>query len=149
MAAKGGGEEPVEIRVGKPRLLNAYDFVVGKAVAEAAMEELARLFREGRRRRLFRLVNGTPADGGIVIESAIHDLALGEPRENAAMLTFVVVLQASRRRRPFQSGRAEAHASIDVASNPVPQAVRIMRDCIEHQVGWFADVCENEIARGR
>lgn len=147
---RNGGTEPIEVRIGKVRNLRPYDNTVAKAVAEAAGAELAALFQSGSRRRTFRVVNGNPAEGGLLVEAAIHELALGEPRENAAMLTFTVVLEATNtRRRSIQSASVDGHASIDAASNPVPQAIRIMQDTLRRGADRFVDGCESEMTRNR
>lgn len=141
--------QPVEVRIGKVRLLRPMDSTLGKAMAEAAQAELAARFQAGSRRRLFRLVTGTPSEGGLLIEAAIHEIALGPPRENAAMLTFVVILDAATpRRRPVASGRAEGHASLDTAANPVPQALRILRRALRPAADRLADACERAVAEG-
>lgn len=140
-------ERPVEVQIAKVRLLRPFDSTIGKAMAEAAQEELAALFQSGSRRRVFRLVRGAPAEGGLVIEAAIHNLELGEPRENAAMLTFVTVLQADgTRRRAQATGRFEGHASIDTAANPARQAVQIMRDAVRRGAERFVTECERAVA---
>lgn len=143
MPRNGNEPPPVEVHIAKPRLLNPFDSAIGKAMAEAAQEELEALFQTGPRRRTFRLVRGRPAEGGLVIDAAIHDLALGPPRENAALLSFVVVLQADgARRRALATGRVEGHAGIDTARNPARQAVQIMRDALRRGAGRFVDACE-------
>lgn len=140
--------QPVEVRIEKVRLLRPQDSTLGKAMAEAAQDELATLFQTGPRRRLFTLVRGAPAEGGLVVGAAIHDLMLGEPRENAAMLTFTVILDAATpRRRPVAAGRAEGHASIDTAADPARQAVRILRDALRRGADRFVDACERAVAR--
>lgn len=147
--SRKSSSEPVEVRIGKVRLIRPQDSTLAKAVAEAAGEELAALFQAGGRRRIFRLVSGTPAEGGLLVEAAIHEIAIGEPRENAAMLTFTVILDASTpRRRPVAAGRVAGHASIDTARPPVPQAVRIMRDALRRDADRFAEACERAVARG-
>jgi hypothetical protein len=141
---------PVEVKIGKVRNIRPYDSTVAKAVAEAAGEVLDALFQSGSRRRTFRIVTGTPAEGGLLVDGAIHELTLGEPRENAAMLTFTVVLEATTtRRRSVQSASVDGHASIDTASNPVPQAIRIMQDTLRRGAERFVDGCEREVTRNR
>jgi hypothetical protein len=140
--------ELVEVRIDKVRLLRPQDSTLGKAMAEAAQVELAALFQTGNRRRLFHLVRGTPAEGGLVVGAAIHELTIGEARENAAILGFTVILDAATpRRRPVAAGRAEGHASLDTAANPVPQALRILRDALRRGADRFVDACERAIAR--
>jgi hypothetical protein len=135
-----------ELRVGKVRLVGACDPVVGKAMAEAAREEVAALFQAGGRRRMFRLVTGAPAERGIEVSGAFLEIAIGEPRENAAMLTFTLNRQADGVRRWMSAAAvADGSARIDTARNPVPQAVRILRDLVSRRLDRIAEACARAV----
>jgi hypothetical protein len=89
-------------------------------------------------------VTSTPGDRGIEVEAVLLDIALGEPRENAALLTFTLNLIANgtRRRWMQESGFTDASASLMVDRNPVQQAVSIVRDLVRSRLDSLVWSCE-------
>lgn len=141
---------PIDVQIEKVRSIQPGDSTVAKAVAEAVAEELAALFRASRYRRVFRVVRGNPAEGGLVINAATHELAVIEHGDNPSMLHVKVMFDARTTR-----GRSVASGVIDWDEVPfdprdklVPQAVRIFRTAVQREGGRFVTQCERWVTNG-
>ena len=141
---------PVEVQIEKVRNIQPGDSVIAKAVAEAVGEELAALFRASRYRRLFRIVRGNPAEGGLVVGAATHELAVIEHGDNPSMLHVKVMFDArTTRGRNVASGVIDwDEVPFDPRDKLVPQAVRIFRTAVQREGGRFVDRCEQWVTRG-
>lgn len=141
---------PIDVHIEKVRNIQPSDSVIAKAVAEAVGEELAALFRASRYRRVFRVVRGNVARGGLVVSAATHELAVVDHGENPSMLRVKLVLdgRSTRFRRTAGSVIDWDEVPFDPRDKLVPQAVRIFRTAVQREGGAFVELCEDLVTRG-
>jgi hypothetical protein len=141
--------QPVEIRVAKFLGPGIRDVVTRKAVLETMANEVAALFRA--RRRVFRVISGTPDENGLTVEATMYQFDVGERTLNGQEVAFGFGIGAWTRRG---SSIAERHYGWDRSnvdpSQPFPiWAARLLQSCVRREVGDFVDDCETWVDRRR